>query len=137
MRHDFLALLLLVALPIAAEGQDPLGRGAAGPGADNSMARCEDPVPEVALGGCTTLIESGKATSKDLVVGFVNRGIASFRLGDNDGAIQDFDQAIKLDPKQAKAFNNRGNAYTVKGDYEKAFRDYGRAIELDPKYALA
>jgi lipoprotein NlpI len=52
-------------------------------------------------------------------------------------AIQDYDQAIKLDPNDATAFNNRGRAYNDKGQYDRAIADFNEAIRLDPKYRSA
>lgn len=49
------------------------------------------------------------------------------------GAIKDYDEAIKLDPKFANAFNSRGSAYFEKGQYDRAILDYDQAIRLDPK----
>jgi lipoprotein NlpI len=49
----------------------------------------------------------------------------------------DYDQAIALDPKYAKAYNNRGYAYITKGDLDRAMADYDQAIALDPKSAYA
>jgi len=51
--------------------------------------------------------------------------------GDNDRAIADFDAALKLDPKDAVAFNNRGFAYRHKGDADRAIADFGEAIRLN------
>ena len=51
--------------------------------------------------------------------------------GDTDRAIADFDQAIKLDPKDAIALNNRGFAWRIKGDIARAAADYEQAIKLD------
>jgi tetratricopeptide (TPR) repeat protein len=39
-------------------------------------------------------------------------------------AIADYNQAIQLNPKYAKAFNNRGFAYNNKGEYDRAIADY-------------
>jgi tetratricopeptide (TPR) repeat protein len=52
-------------------------------------------------------------------------------------AIQDYNQAIKLNPKNAGAFNDRGNTYTKLKQFEKAIQDYNQAIELDPEYTHA
>ena len=52
------------------------------------------------------------------------------------GAIQDFDQAIKLKPS-ALAHFNRGNAHLGKGQYEQAIEDYDLAIRLKPDFAAA
>ena len=52
-------------------------------------------------------------------------------------AIADFNQAIKLDPKLASAYDNRGLAWGRMKEYEKAIADYGEAIRLDPKFVSA
>jgi tetratricopeptide (TPR) repeat protein len=45
----------------------------------------------------------------------------------------DYNQAIKLDPKSAYAYNRRGAAYQRKGDYARAAADYGQVTRLEPK----
>ena len=52
--------------------------------------------------------------------------------GDNDRAIADYDQAIRLKPDDAVAYNNRGAAWYGKGDYARAIGDYDRALQIDP-----
>jgi lipoprotein NlpI len=61
---------------------------------------------------------------------------AAGRVG-YERAIQDFDEAIRLDPKNKTAFNNRGYVYAAKGQYRRAIQDYDEAIKLDPKLAIA
>ena len=56
---------------------------------------------------------------------------------DFDKAIADCNEAIRLDPKYALAYNNRGNAWHDKKNYDKAIADYNEAIRLDPTYAFA
>jgi lipoprotein NlpI len=50
-----------------------------------------------------------------------------------DKAINSYSQAIKLNPKFAKAYNNRGIAYVGKSQYDLAIADFNKAIELDQK----
>src|SRR6266852_724179 len=86
---------------------------------------------------CTNLIQSKGLSQDRLAIAFQNRGSAYVAKGDTDRAIQDFNQAIKLDPKYANAFNSRGIAFQAKGDNERAIQDYGQAIRLDPGNANA
>ena len=87
---------------------------------------------DLRINACTAFIESKGLSQDRLAVAFQNRGSAYVAKGDTDRAIQDFNQAIKLDPKYANAFNSRGIAYQAKGDNERAIQDYGEAIRLDP-----
>src|SRR5260370_73981 len=66
-----------------------------------------------------------------------NRGVAYGATGDNDHAIADYSDAIRLNPKVAGAYANRGRAYRAKGDNDHAIADYTKAIKLDPKLANA
>ena len=52
-------------------------------------------------------------------------------------ALADFNKAIRLDPKDAFAFNNRGQVWRAKQEYEKAIADYNEVLRLDPKDAWA
>jgi len=54
-----------------------------------------------------------------------------------DNALGDYNEAIRLDPKQAQVYSNRGNVWSAKKEHDKALADYNEAIRLDPKYALA
>jgi tetratricopeptide (TPR) repeat protein len=58
-------------------------------------------------------------------------------IGDIDKVIADCTEAIRLDPKDARAYCNRSVAYTSKGDVDKAFADCCDAIRFNPKYAEA
>ena len=63
----------------------------------------------------------------------VNRGVAHERQGRLDQAIRDYDEAVKLDPKDPVALNNRGNALLKKGQSVRAISDYDQSIRLDDK----
>ena len=52
-------------------------------------------------------------------------------------AIQDYDEAIRLNPNYADAYYNRGLAYGAKGDQDRAIQDLNEAIRLNPKDAGA
>jgi hypothetical protein len=44
--------------------------------------------------------------------------------GDLDGAIQDYGQALSLNPNNFLAFNNRCFAYAGKENFERAIQDF-------------
>jgi lipoprotein NlpI len=46
---------------------------------------------------------------------FNSRGLAYAKLKQFEKAIQDYNQAIELDPEYTYAFNNRGLAYNCSG----------------------
>lgn len=52
--------------------------------------------------------------------------------GDFDGAIADFTDAIRLDPRRAFFFAARAVAWERKGDLDRAVADYSDAIVLQP-----
>jgi lipoprotein NlpI len=65
------------------------------------------------------------------------RGVTYSAKGDLDRAIADFDDAIRLNPKDKEAVSNRGNAYRTKGDFGRAIVDYDQLVQLDAKNARA
>jgi rhomboid protease GluP len=58
-------------------------------------------------------------------------------LSSRDDPFADYNEAIRLDPKNAEAYYNRGNSYLKKGDWNKAIADFTEAIRLNPKFAGA
>ncbi|MBD2533284.1 tetratricopeptide repeat protein [Nostoc flagelliforme FACHB-838] len=65
------------------------------------------------------------------------KGVNKYDAGNYEGAIEDFNQAIELDPQNALAYNRRGDAYYRLGDYEQAQADSSQAILLNPQDANA
>ena len=52
-------------------------------------------------------------------------------------AIEEYDEAIRLNPQYAEAYLGRGIAYGNLGKHERAIEDYDGAICLNPQYADA
>jgi tetratricopeptide (TPR) repeat protein len=71
------------------------------------------------------------------VLAYNNRGTAWSAKQEYEKALADFGEAIRLDPKFARAYCNRGVAYSNKGNYDKAIGDFTEVIRLDPKSAFA
>jgi tetratricopeptide (TPR) repeat protein len=49
-------------------------------------------------------------------------------------ALKDFQKAVKLDPKNHRAFNGLGYAYRKTGDYTKALESYSTALQISPNF---
>lgn len=52
-------------------------------------------------------------------------------------AIENYNQAIRLDPKYAEAYLKRGLYYSKYGKKQKAIEDFDQAMRLDPKLAAS
>jgi tetratricopeptide (TPR) repeat protein len=91
----------------------------------------EGPIADVVISGCSAVIEAGHGSPKQLATAFNNRGVAYKFKGEYDHALEDYNQAILLNPSFANAYNNRGVIYRLKGDYDHAIGDYDEAIWLD------
>jgi tetratricopeptide (TPR) repeat protein len=61
---------------------------------------------------------------------FLLRADVKYRMYDLKGAISDYDQAITLQPKLAKAYMQRGTANCIGENYEGALSDFNTAISL-------
>ena len=73
------------------------------------------------LSGCRGVSEAEKQ---------YNAGLHLQEQGRLEEAIQDYDEAIRLDPQDADAYINRALAYTLLGKDAEANRDVDRAVEL-------
>ncbi len=79
--------------------------------------------------------------SNNVSVAYYDQGNFYYKLGNYKGAIENFNQALELNPKDAKAYLNRGNAHyevaKYSGDndtgYGKAIEDFNQALRLNPQ----
>ncbi|MBD2777611.1 tetratricopeptide repeat protein [Iningainema tapete] len=63
---------------------------------------------------------------------YYKQGSDCVKLGDYHGAIQFYNQAIKLNPNNALFYRRRGNSFFYLKDYNMAIGDYQRALHLAP-----
>ena len=85
--------------------------------------------------GCSEIIENGKRESRASRVGaYNNRGNAYYTNGDFLRALNDYSQAILINPIIARSYYNRGNTYIAMADFDRAISDLNKAIQLNPKY---
>jgi tetratricopeptide (TPR) repeat protein len=78
--------------------------------------------PDQRLPYCSAAIESGKLSTSNLAITFSNRGLLYQDKGSYDRAIQDYDQAIRLNPSDADvtaAWCTRGLGHHFSGRIER------------------
>ena len=94
-----------------------------------------DPVSEELLIAATGLIElvgHAQTFSAALLARiYSKRGMAYYSRSDYQQAMQDFDQALALDPAYAGAYLLRGMAYSACKEYQQAIADLDQALVLD------
>ena len=56
-------------------------------------------------------------------------------MGDKQGAIADYNEAIKRNPNDPYAYHSRGNARYELGDNQGAIDDFNQAIKRNPNLA--
>lgn len=121
-----LALILLVLTTIAAgQSQADTARNA------HLCHTSAVKTPDKALDYCSEAIRQAGLPAGEAARLFNSRGIAHQTLRDYSAAIQDYDQALRMNPSYPEALNNRGTAFHSKGIYDRAIQDYTAAIKLD------
>ncbi|HDQ26377.1 MAG TPA: tetratricopeptide repeat protein [bacterium] len=68
----------------------------------------------------------GGATAED----HISAGNEKYELRDYEGAVKDYDRAIKLQPDYAMAYLNRGLAKYMRGERDAAIKDLKKSAEL-------
>ncbi len=124
----------------------PLGEPSTVPGPEPSalFESCEGAQnAQLRIDACTSVIQSGGLDRSNLSWAFYNRGVALVGIGQRDQAIEDFDEAIHLNPGNAMAYVGRGMAIDDPFDelvvipIDDAIGNYDQAIRLDPDIAAA
>jgi Tfp pilus assembly protein PilF len=68
---------------------------------------------------------------------YIARGLSYIAVNRYKDASEDLDQAVTLEPQNARAWTSRGLAYERLKDKEKAAGSYARAMNIDQNYQAA
>lgn len=101
------------------------------------LSQCSSGNDELAIRGCSVLIQSSWLSRQNKAVAYVTRGNVFARQGDLEGAIDDFTKATRRNSRSLAAYYNRGNAYFALKDFDQAIADFSRAISLQPDHVLS
>lgn len=88
--------------------------------------------PAHSLETCGKLVDPAASGPAGRAAAHVAEGLSRAWVGNLDGAISAFDQAIARSPRFAFAYLNRGLAYERKGDFANAMADLDRAVRHAP-----
>jgi tetratricopeptide (TPR) repeat protein len=98
---------------------------------------CRSGEPNAQVEACGRIADDTTATVPERARAAHRRGLARQELGDAANAMDDFTQAIELDPKFAVAYVSRGAVFLELYEPDRAIADLNEAIKLEPKLAIA
>jgi len=88
--------------------------------------------PDLKIGSCTWLLNSGQLDNDGNATAFMIRGDAYSVKNDVDRAISDLDQATRLNPNSPFSFFFRALLHERKRDFARAIEDFDRVLLIDP-----
>lgn len=130
MRYGLTLLISVFILTSAAQRQE---LGSAEEYSQRGIARFENADLDGAIADFTKVIEMD---GKDKAFCFYFRGMAYYRKGNSNQAIEDLGKAIEIKP-DPRFLDDRGNLLAKHGELDRALTDLNKAIEIAPQYAKA
>lgn len=103
-----------------------------------NTSRPTPPIPPTVLASATPALVTSSATSLARTQDqWLRVGDDYTKAGRYNEALAAYEEAIRLNPNYAAAYNNKGNALYILKHYEEAISSIEQAIRLDPKYVSA
>jgi len=99
---------------------------------DNDWAACRNADVDARIKGCTALILAASESPHDLAEAYHNRGNANRAKKLFDLALQDYNNAIRLNPSFTEAMGDRAIVLVVMARYAEAIPDFTQVIDGDP-----
>src|ERR1051326_1738195 len=88
------------------------------------------------IAACTRLTGDTGLSAAMRALALTSRGLAREEKGDVKGAMADYDEAIRLDPRSANARLFRSSLFRNAANHDRAIDDLSEAIHLDPSVAF-
>jgi tetratricopeptide (TPR) repeat protein len=97
----------------------------------------EGATPDQSIRSCTIVIDARRENKVGMASAFHNRGVAYEKKGQWAQAIEQYNQAIRLNPPNPLSLAARGYAYVSTGQLDRGIADYDAAIAARPNFAFA
>jgi tetratricopeptide (TPR) repeat protein len=81
---------------------------------------------------CTLALDSEALSAHEAAATYVNRGVLRLTDGAAQAALNDFDQALRIEPELAEAIVDRGAALLAGGHDAEAVAEITRGLVLNP-----
>ncbi|OIO34894.1 MAG: hypothetical protein COS94_10145 [Candidatus Hydrogenedentes bacterium CG07_land_8_20_14_0_80_42_17] len=107
------------------------------PGAEESIAQAESAMAQNDYPLAISLYREAISKDSSIPSAWNNMGNAYYRMGRPREAIEAYEKAAELEPKNADIPFNIGLAYYRIGEVQSARRAFARALEIDPNHSLA
>ena len=92
-------------------------------------------MPDQVIASCSVVIGRRLAEGEDLATAHKNRANAYDDQGAYERALEDYGQALAINPLDAEAHNGRGTTFTALGQYDRAIADFDQAVQINPTSA--
>jgi len=92
--------------------------------------------PEQKIGGCSAVIAANRESPDVLAKIYFTRGLMQRRLGQNEAALKDYDQSLRLAPT-SDVYNSRCYLFAITNRLQDALKDCNEALRLDPQNQYA
>ncbi len=126
-RGTFICAGLILGMATAAAGQTR----------SENWKKCAGQDPAARLDGCLAIILAGGESRLNAATAHFNRGTAAFQLGQDDMALANFGETLRLDATYAPAHFYRALVYLRRGQFDRALADFGDYIKEKPRDAKA
>ena len=68
---------------------------------------------------------------------YIDRAICFEKQKKNEEALQDYNNALNIEPDSAHIYKERGDFFERTDQYDKAILDYDTAISINPSFSSA
>lgn len=137
MRFPFMLPLIAVVIPASASAQQVvLGKSLQASCYERAL---HDQHSATALNVCNRAVANANNTLRHRAATYINRGIVLMHRDQLGAALEDFDEAMELEPELGDIYTNRAALFIRMGRYDEAVLMADRALALNterPQSAL-